>query len=105
MRILFDQGVPVPLRQHLSEHIVDTVFERGWSILQNGELLDQAEREGYQLLVTTDQNMQYQQNLTGRQIAILVLLSIFWPRIQQRVDEIQAAVEGIRPGVYAEIAV
>ena len=105
MRILFDQGVPVPLRQHLSGHSVDTVFERGWSSLQNGELLDQAEREGYLLLVTTDQNLQFQQNLTGRQIAVLVLQSTSWLRIRQRVDEIQAAIAEIRPGDYVEIAV
>ena len=105
MRILFDQGTPVPLRQHLSGHSVETVFERGWSNLQNGELLDQAEREGYQLLVTTDQNIQFQQNLTGRHLAFLVPLSTSWPRTRQRVDEIQAAVVGIRPGDYVESAV
>jgi predicted nuclease of predicted toxin-antitoxin system len=104
MRILFDQGVPVPLRQYLSGHTVDTVFERGWSILQNGELLDQAEQEGYRLLVTTDQNIQFQQNLTGQQLAFLVLQSTSWPRIRQHVDEIQAAIAGISPGDYVEIA-
>ena len=57
MRILFDQGTPVPLRQHLTHHVVDTAFERGWSALHNGELLDVAEQEGYDLLITTDQNL------------------------------------------------
>ena len=57
MRILFDQGTPVPLRRHLASHSVDTVFERGWSNLQNGELLDVTEQEGYKLLITTDQNL------------------------------------------------
>ena len=56
MRILFDQGTPVPLRRHLIRHVVDTAFERGWSALHNGELLDVAEQEGYNLLITTDQN-------------------------------------------------
>ena len=50
MKILFDQGTPVPLRQHLAGHVVDTAFERGWSDLHNGELLDRAEAEGYQPL-------------------------------------------------------
>ena len=54
MRILFDQGTPVPLRRYLPSHVVDTAFERGWSALQNGTLLDVAEQEGYALLITTD---------------------------------------------------
>jgi hypothetical protein len=95
MRILFDQGTPVPLRQHLTRHVVDTAFERGWSSLHNGELLDVAEHEGYDLLITTDQNLRYQQHLADRQLAIIVLLSTSWPRIQLRIDTIQAAVERI----------
>jgi len=47
MKILFDQGTPVPLRQHLTDHSVGTTFERGWSDLKNGELLDKAEKKGY----------------------------------------------------------
>ena len=70
MKILFDQGTPVPLQRHLTGHIVDTVFERGWSNLDNGELLDAAERDGYGWLITTDQNLKYQQNLGGRHLAI-----------------------------------
>ena len=60
MRILFDQGTPVPLRRYLTSHVVDTAFERGWATLHNGELLDVAEQEGYDLLMTTDQNLRYQ---------------------------------------------
>lgn len=98
MRILFDQGTPVPLRRHLPSHVVDTAFERGWSAFHNGELLDVAEHEGYDLLMTTDQNLRYQQHLADRQLAIIVLLSTSWPRIQLRIDTIQAAVESIIPG-------
>jgi predicted nuclease of predicted toxin-antitoxin system len=105
MRILFDQGTPVPLRRYLIGHSVDTAFERGWSDLQNGELLDVAEQEGYELLITTDQNLRYQQRLTDRQLAIIVLLSTSWPRIQVRIDTIQAAVAGIVAGAYQEISV
>ena len=57
MKILFNQGTPVPLQRHLTGHIVDTVFERGWPNLDTGELLDAAERDGYGLLITTDQNL------------------------------------------------
>jgi hypothetical protein len=60
MKILFDQGTPVPLRRHLTGHRVDTVFERGWSTLENGDLLDTAEQDGYGLLVATDQNLKHQ---------------------------------------------
>ena len=105
MRILFDQGTPVPLRQHLNRHVVDTAFERGWSALSNGELLDVAEQEGYELLITTDQNLRYQQHLADRRLAILVLLSTSWPRIQLRIDAIQTAVESIVAGGYQEIAI
>jgi predicted nuclease of predicted toxin-antitoxin system len=105
MKILFDQGTPVPLRRHLSGHLVDTAFERGWSDLENGELLDAAERDGYGLLITTDQNLQHQQPLSGRPLAIVVLLSTSWPRIRLRINEIRAAVDGIAPGDYVEVAI
>ena len=98
MRILFDQGTPVPLRRHLHRHVVDTAFERGWSALHNGELLDVAEQASYDLLMTTDQILRYQQHLVDRQPAIIVLLSTSWPRIQLRIEAIQAAVERIMPG-------
>jgi hypothetical protein len=104
MRILFDQGTPVPLRQHLTSHLVDTAFEHGWSTLRNGELLDVVEHERYDLLITTDQNLRYQQQLAARQLAIIVLLSASWPRIQRRIEAIQAAVERVVPGGYEEIA-
>ena len=105
MRILFDQGVPAPLRRHLSGHEVDTTFERGWSGLDNGALLNHAESDGYQMVVTTDQNLLYQQNLADRQLAIMVLLAASWPRIERRVDDIRAVVERIQPGQYMEVPI
>ena len=105
MKILFDQGVPSPLRRYLAGHLVDTAAERGWSTLENGVLLDQAEEDGYQLFITTDQSLRHQQNLAGRKIAILVLLSTAWPLIRLRVEEIQAVVNGITPGDYKEILI
>lgn len=103
MRILFDQGTPVPLRQYLTEHLVDTAFELGWATLDNGDLLDQAEREGYELLITTDQQLSNQQNLSDRELAILVLLSTSWPRIQLRLDDIRQSVEDMKIGEYREV--
>ena len=105
MRILFDQGVPAPLSRHLAGHEVDTVFQRGWSELDNGALLNQAEEDGYQLLVTTDQHLRYQQNLSGRQLATMVLLAASWPRIQHRAADIRAAVDRMKPGQYMEVPV
>jgi hypothetical protein len=105
MRILFDHGTPVPLRQHLTSHAVDTAFERGWSTLRNGELLDVAEHERYDLLITTDQSLRYQQPYAVRPLAIIVLLSTSWPRIQRRIEAIQVAVERVVPGGYEEIVI
>jgi hypothetical protein len=105
VRVLFDQGTPVPLRNSLSQHEVSTAFERGWSKLKNGELLDAAEREGFGVLVTTDSKLKFQQNLGARRIAIVALLSTSWPRIERAVDAIAAAVNGASPGRYTEVEI
>ena len=105
MRVLFDQGTPEPLRQLLAQHEVATAYERGWSILNNGELLDAAEKEGFGVLVTTDTNLRYQQNLASRQIAIVVLTTPSWPRIQRAVSSVLRAIERATPGSYTEVQV
>jgi hypothetical protein len=99
VKILFDQGAPAPLRRVLFNHIVVTAFEKGWSVLSNGNLLREAERE-FDLLITTDKNLQYQQNLAGRRITVLVLPTTSWPEIQLHQTEIATAVERIKPGDY-----
>jgi hypothetical protein len=104
MRILFDQGTPLPLKEHLPTHTVATAFELGWSNLENGKLLEAAETS-FDLFITTDQQIRYQQNLAGRQLAILVLLSTSWPRIRKCIPQIQDAIEQIKPGDYREINV
>ena len=81
MRILFDQGTPVPLRRFLTDHDVATAYERGWSCVTNGDLIRLAELNGFELLITTDTNLRYQQNLRGRSLTILVLTTTSWPRI------------------------
>ena len=103
MKILFEQGTPVPLRQHLTEHTVKTAYAEGWSTLSNGELLTSAEKAGYQLFVTTDQNLRYQQNLRKRKIAIVVLLSTSWPRIRPNAEHILEVINAMHSGGYAEI--
>ena len=102
MRILFDQGTPVPLRRHLSGHTVSTAYEMGWSDLANGDLLAKAESQ-FDLMMTTDQNLRYQQNLKGRNLAILVLPTTSWPEIQKHTPEIASAVSGMRSGGYLEL--
>lgn len=105
MRILFDQGTPVPLRTFLSQHEVSTAFERGWSDLKNGELLAAAERDGFTVFVTTDSSLRFQQNLTGRRIAIVVLLSTSWPRIERTVGAVVKAIGAAAPGSCAEVQI
>ena len=105
MKILFDQGTPRPLRNYLAAHSVDTASERGWSDLDNGDFLQAAEDEGYDLLITTDQNIRHQQDLANRNIAILVLLSTAWPLIRQKVDDISAVTNEMEPGELKEITI
>jgi hypothetical protein len=101
VRILLDQGTPAPLRKVLADHSVATAHEKGWDGLTNGELLAAAEKS-FDVFVTTDQNLRYQQNLTGRQLAILVLPTTSWPRLQPHATAIAAAVVALRPGELQE---
>ncbi len=105
MKVLSDQGTPVPLRRFLRPHEVDTAAEMGWAELENGELLATAQQEDYELMITTDQNLRYQQNLDERGIGILVLMSTSWPRIRDKIDEVIGAVNGLPPGGYAEVTI
>jgi len=102
MKILFDQGTPLPLRRSLTSHEVATAFEMGWSKLANGELLAAAEGK-FDALITTDQNLRYQQNLQGRQLAILVLPTTNWLEIQKHSTEVAEAVDSLHPGEYREL--
>ena len=105
MKILFDHGTPAPLRRHLPEHSVDRSAERGWDLLENGELLRRAEEDGYEVIVTTDQSIPYQQNLTGLRLAIVVLLTPAWPRVRHRTEEIRRAIEDVNPGEVREVPI
>jgi hypothetical protein len=105
LRVLFDQGTPAPLRQSLSGHIVETAYERGWSQLQNGALISAAEAAGFDVFVTTDRNLKYQQDLRGRRLAIVVLLTASWPRIRRHLPLVAAAVDRAFVGSYEEVDV
>ena len=86
MRILFEQGTPVPLRDYLVGHLVYTAYEMSWSEMENGELLRAAELQ-FDLFVTTDRNLRYQQNLTGSRLAILVLPFASWRKLHKHTSE------------------
>jgi len=105
MKVLLDQGTPAPLRTVLLGHEVKTAFECGWDKLENGALLSAAEAEGFQVFVTTDQNLRYQQNLTQRRIALVVLLSANWPRIRTNAQLVADAVAGAVPGSFVEVTI
>jgi hypothetical protein len=105
MRILFDQGAPVPIADYLREHNVRTTLEQGWDTLGNGELLRVAEDAGFEVLLTTDNNLAYQQNLKGRKIAIVVISRNRWRLVQRMIRKIVAAVNSAKPGSYTLIEI
>jgi hypothetical protein len=103
--VLLDQGAPAPLRHALLGHVVETAYERGWSSLKNGELIAAAESAGFEVFITTDQNLKYQQNLSHRSLAIVVLQTTSWPRLQRALPLVVAAVGAANRGSYQEIGV
>ncbi len=102
MRILFDHGTPAPLRHALTGHSVSTAYEISWTELDNGTLLGAADKQ-FDVLITTDRNLRYQQNLAGYRLAILVLPTTSWPKIRLHEAEIVAAVNTLRPGDFVEL--
>lgn len=105
MLIIFDQATPVPIRPYLKPHIVRTAAQQGWDKLKNGDLLDASEEAGFELLLTTDKNMRYQQNLEGRRIAIVVLGQQQWPQLRPHIQRVIEAVNGATPGSYHEVQI
>lgn len=105
MRILLDNGTPRGVAAALQAHQVEECRARGWDSLRNGELLDAAERAGFDVFITTDQNLRYQQNLAGRRVAIVVLTKGRWRLIQARLVEIAAVVGEARPGSFSEVEI
>jgi hypothetical protein len=104
MLILFDHGAPRGLARALPGHTVITAWARGWDRLDNGALLQAAEEAAVDLFLTTDQRIRYQQNLTGRKIAIVVLAGTTkWTRVQLHLERVAAAVNAATPGSYTEV--
>ena len=82
---------------------METAAELGWSALGNGDLIAAAEDAGFDLMITTDQNLRYQQNLAVRRIGIVVLTTTSWPRIQRQVQKVVVAIDEISTGGYDEV--
>ena len=103
MKILFDNGTPKPIARTLTGHDVMFARQIGWHELENGELIQQAEDAGYDMLLSTDKNIRYQQDLSGRRIALVVLGNSQWPMVRQHLDKISEAVNASTPGSYIEV--
>ena len=95
--------MPQPLRRFLAEFEISTAQEMGWGRVKNGELLKRAEGV-FDAFLTADQQLKYQQNLAGRQLAILVLSTNRWPNVKANTAQIIAAIQALKPGDYVELA-
>lgn len=100
MNVLFDHNVPHKLRHSLPHHQVTTADEMGWAELENGMLLAAAEQAGFDLIVTADQNLSYQQNLTGRKLAVVVLSTNRWKILKEATLKIEQAITAAVPGSF-----
>jgi hypothetical protein len=105
MRILFDHGTPSGVASALSAHAVTEARDRGWDTLSNGELLDAAEAAGFELLLTTDKQIRYQQNLSKRRISIVVLGNSTWRILRLHLERVVRAVSEAKPGSYIEVEI
>ena len=103
MRILFDHGTPAPLASFLKDHVVKKAKDMGWDTLSNGELLSEAEKSGFEMLLTSDKNIRYQQNLSKRNIALVVLTNPTWPVVRRYVGRVLDAINNAMPGSYVEV--
>jgi hypothetical protein len=106
MKIILDESVPQKLRLLIEDsHTVVTVWYQGWSGLKNGALLDAAEQAGFDLFITADQELSYQQNLARRKIALVVLSTNNWSFIKAHVRALMAAIDAVMPGSYIEVEI
>lgn len=105
MKILFDNGTPKPIARSLIGHEVAYARQIRWHELENGELIQRAEDAGFDVFLSTDKNIRYQQNLAGRKIAIVVLSNQQWPNVKLALDRIAIAVNTCTPGSYTEVEI
>ena len=105
MRILLDHNTPAPLRYALGGHQVETAYERGWAELQNGDPIAEAESAGFDLSITKDQGIQYQEDWAVRSIALLVLSTNGWTQLRRFKERILEVVDSMRPSMRVELEV
>lgn len=104
MRVLVDECVPLKLVRLLGEHAFATAQQKGWGGSKNGDLLQAAERE-FDVFLTSDRNLEYQQNLRGRKIAILLLSTNHWPTLKPNIFLVQTALNKIKPGEFVRVEI
>jgi len=102
MKVLLDECTPRVVKKRLPTHDISTVQEMGWAGIKNGELLTLAEAQ-FEVIITTDKNLRYQQNLAGRALAVLVLPSNQVPVVERVLPAIESALQTIKAGDYIEI--
>jgi hypothetical protein len=107
MRILLDECVPRPLKRELSQYDVKTVTEMGWGGTKNGALLKQMQQEQFTILLTTDQNLRYQQNLDQAGVAVVVMVAASnrLPDLVPLIPKVVEVLQLITPGEVAEVAI
>jgi hypothetical protein len=105
MLVLFDHGTPRGIARSLHPHTIKEAKAQGWDTLTNGELLRVAEEAGFDLLLTTDKNLRFRQNLRGRKLAIVVLSNSRWRLVCRALDSIATAVNAAKPGSYTVVEI
>ena len=103
MKVLLDENLDHALRKLLGPHEVVTVTYMGWTGLQNGALLRAAEESGMDVLLTGDQTLSYEQNLTGRRLAVVALSALQLPILKENLEKIVAAIEAAAPGTFQAV--
>ena len=100
MRVLLDENLPRPLIKQLRNHEYSTAQIQGWKAVENGELLGLIEQYKWDVFLTGDKNLRYQQNLSSRQVAIIELPTNRWPILRRMIEPIQKAIDSALPGAY-----
>jgi predicted nuclease of predicted toxin-antitoxin system len=104
LRLLLDTSMPIGLRTVFPDHEVVSAPKMSWGALENGELLAVAEADGFDVLITGDKNIAYQQRITGRRIAVIVLSTNHWPTVRARQELVMDAMKGVIAGSHSEVA-
>ena len=105
MRILLDECAPRPLKREFADYEISTVVEMGWSGKKNGELLRLMSQENFTILLTTDQNLRYQQNLQQAGVAVIVLVARTnrLPDLAPLIPDVRNVLDNIAPGEVIEV--